>query len=58
MLMPITYGHLRDFLDLDQICNDRVHVLPFVEQDRTEALAQIWLAHLVELQIAVVRHGD
>ncbi|CZT27114.1 hypothetical protein PCPL58_0658 [Pseudomonas cerasi] len=39
--MSITDGDLRDFLDLDQIRNDRVHVLPFVEQDRTEALAQI-----------------
>ncbi|RMU10761.1 hypothetical protein ALP34_03884 [Pseudomonas savastanoi pv. glycinea] len=57
-MMAITYGHLRDFLDLDQIRDDRVHVLPFVEQNCTEALAQIWLAHLVQLQIAIVRHGD
>ncbi|KPC26612.1 Unknown protein sequence [Pseudomonas syringae pv. cilantro] len=56
--MPITYSHLRDFLDLDQVRDDRVHVLPFVEQNRTETLAQIWLAHLVQLQIAIVRHGD
>ncbi|RMU07019.1 hypothetical protein ALP36_101448 [Pseudomonas syringae pv. coriandricola] len=58
MLMPITYSDLSYCLDLDQVRDDRVHVLPFVEQDRTEALAQIRLAHLVQLQIAVVRHGD
>ncbi|RMT07867.1 hypothetical protein ALP54_200134 [Pseudomonas amygdali pv. lachrymans] len=56
--MPITYSDLSYCLDLDQVRDDRVHVLPFVEQNRTETMAQIWLAHLIQLQIAIVCHGD